>query len=49
MTVPQARARDRVQERQRAAALALHYRDSEGLSLAEIAKRLGRAESTVKA
>jgi hypothetical protein len=27
----------------------LHYRDSEGLSIAEIAKRLGRKESTVKA
>jgi Homeodomain-like domain len=49
MTVPNDRARDRVQERQRAAALALHYRDSEGLSIAEIATRLGRKESTVKA
>jgi hypothetical protein len=32
---------DRVQERRRAAALARHYRDEEGLSIAEIARRLG--------
>jgi DNA-directed RNA polymerase specialized sigma24 family protein len=42
-------ALDRVQERRRAVALAHHYRDEEGLSLAEIARRLGRAEATVKA
>ena len=42
-------ALDRVQERRRAAALARHYRDEEGLSIAEIARRLGRAEATVKA
>ena len=30
-------------------ALARHYRDEEGLSIAEIARRLGRAEATVKA
>ncbi|HKR98978.1 MAG TPA: sigma-70 region 4 domain-containing protein, partial [Candidatus Dormibacteraeota bacterium] len=42
-------ALDRVQERRRAAALARHYRDVEGLSIAEIARRLGRAEGTVKA
>jgi len=40
---------DRVQERRRAAALARHYRDQEGLSIAEIARRLGRAQATVKA
>jgi sigma-70-like protein len=42
-------ALDRVQERRRAAALARHYRDEEGLPIAEIARRLGRAEATVKA
>ena len=42
-------ALDRVQERRRAVALAHHYRDEEGLSIAEIARRLGRAEATVKA
>ena len=40
---------DRVQERRRAAALARHYRDEEGLSIAEIAHRLSRAQATVKA
>ena len=40
---------DRVSERSRAAQLARHYRDQEGLTIAEIARRLGRAESTVKA
>src|SRR6201987_6138649 len=40
---------DRVSERRRAAQLARHYRDQEGLSIAEIARRLGRAESAVKA
>ncbi|MBV8218012.1 MAG: sigma-70 region 4 domain-containing protein [Solirubrobacterales bacterium] len=40
---------DRVVERRRAAQLARHYRDQEGLSIAEIACRLGRAEGTVKA
>src|SRR5450755_2284952 len=39
---------DRVQERRRAAAVARHYRDEEGLSIAEIARRLGRAPATVK-
>src|SRR4051794_7561275 len=34
---------DRVSERRRAAALARHYRDVEHLSIAEIARRLGRA------
>src|SRR4051794_18760782 len=40
---------DRVAERRRAAALARHYRDSEELSIGEIARRLGRAPATVKA
>jgi DNA-directed RNA polymerase specialized sigma24 family protein len=40
---------DRVQERRRAVALARHYCDDEGLSIAEIARRVGRAEATVKA
>jgi hypothetical protein len=39
---------DRVSERRRAAALARHYRDQEHLTVAEIARRLGRA-ATVKA
>ena len=42
-------AGDRVRERRKAAALARHYRDEEGLSIAERARRLGRAEATVKA
>jgi predicted transcriptional regulator len=40
---------DRVQQRRRAAALARHYRDQEALPIAEIARRLRRAEATVKA
>ena len=40
---------DRVSERRRAAQLARHYRDQGGLTIAEIARRLGRAEGTVKA
>ena len=40
---------DRVNERRRAAQLARHYRDQEGLTIAEIGRRLGRAEGTVKA
>ena len=40
---------DRVAERQRAVALARHYREAEGLSIAQIAERLGRAPATVKA
>jgi DNA-binding NarL/FixJ family response regulator len=40
---------DRVRERRRAAQLARHYRDQEGLTIAEIARRLERAEGTVKA
>ena len=40
---------DRVAERRRAVALALHYRESEGLSIAQIAERLGRSPATIKA
>jgi hypothetical protein len=40
---------DRVSERRRAAQLARHYRDQEGLAIAEIGRRLGRAQGTVKA
>ena len=40
---------DRVSERRRAAQLARHYRDQEDLTIAEIARRLGRAEATVAA
>jgi DNA-directed RNA polymerase specialized sigma24 family protein len=37
-----------VAERRRAVALAVHYREAEGLSVAEIAGRLGRSPSNVK-
>jgi hypothetical protein len=40
---------DRASQRRRAAQLARHYRDQENLAIAEIARRLGRAEATVKA
>ena len=40
---------DRVTERRRVAQLASHYRDQEGLAIAQIARRLGRAEATIKA
>ena len=36
-------------KRRNAAELARHRRDKEGLSIAEIARRLGRAKATVKA
>ncbi len=39
---------DGVTERRRASQLARYYRDQEGLSIAEIARRLGRAEATIK-
>src|SRR5579884_1662837 len=39
---------DRVAERRRAAQLARHYHDQEGLSIAEISRRLGRAQATIK-
>src|SRR5205823_7753730 len=40
---------DRVVERHRAVALAWHFRDAEGLSVAQIADRLGRSPATIKA
>jgi Helix-turn-helix domain len=42
-------AYDRVAERRRAVALARHFREAEGLSIAEIAARLGRSPATIKA
>ena len=38
-----------MEQRRRAAALARHYRDQEKLAIAKIARRLGRAQATVKA
>ena len=46
--VPTAAA-GRVVERRRAVALARHFRDAEGLSIAQIADRLGRSPATIKA
>jgi hypothetical protein len=43
------RAYDRVVERRRAVALSRHFRDAEGLSIAQIAERLGRSSATIKA
>jgi AcrR family transcriptional regulator len=40
---------DRVGERRRAIALARHFREVEGLSIRQIADRLGRSPATVKA
>jgi AraC-like DNA-binding protein len=40
---------ERVAERRRAVALARHFREAEGLSIAQIAERLGRSPATVKA
>ena len=40
---------DRVAERRRAVQLARHYREAEGLSITQIARRLGRSPATVKA
>ena len=42
-------AYDRVVERRRAVALARHFREAEGLSIAQIGERLGRSPATVKA
>jgi predicted transcriptional regulator len=42
-------AYDRVLERRRAVALARHFREAEGLSIAQIAERLGRSPPTIKA
>ena len=36
-------------ERRRAVALARHFREAEGLAIAEIAARLGRSPATIKA
>jgi hypothetical protein len=38
-----------VVERRRAVALACHFREAQGLSIAQIAVRLGRSPATVKA
>ena len=40
---------DRVVERRRAVALARHFREAEGLSIAQVADRLGRSPATIKA
>jgi AraC-like DNA-binding protein len=40
---------DRVVERRRAVSLARHYREAEGLSIVQIADRLGRSPATIKA
>ena len=40
---------DRVRERRRAVALARHFHETEGLSIAQIAERLGRSSATIKA
>jgi hypothetical protein len=40
---------NRVSERRRAVALAHHYREFEGLSIRQIANRLGRSPATIKA
>ena len=40
---------NRVVERRHAVALARHFRDFEGLSIAQIAERLGRSPATIKA
>src|SRR5205823_2345189 len=42
-------AYDRLLERRRAVALARHFREAEGLSIAQIADRLGRSPATIKA
>ena len=49
MTTDAATEWARVVERRRAVALATHYREAEGLSIAQIADRLGRSPATVKA
>jgi AraC-like DNA-binding protein len=40
---------ERVAERRRAVAIARHFREAEGLSIAQIADRLGRSPATIKA
>src|SRR3989440_4306643 len=44
-----AAAYERVSERRRAVALARHFREAEGLSITQIASRLGRSPATIKA
>jgi AraC-like DNA-binding protein len=44
-----ARRYDRVVERRRGVALARHFREAEGMSIPEIARRLGRSPATIKA
>jgi AraC-like DNA-binding protein len=39
---------DRVAERRRAVVLARHFREAEGLSIAQIAQRVGRSPATIK-
>ena len=48
MPTTERRPLDRVAERQRAVRLARHYREADGLTIAHIAQRLGRAPATVK-
>ena len=43
------RGYDRVLERRRAVALARHFHEAEGLSVTQIADRLGRSPATIKA
>jgi AcrR family transcriptional regulator len=43
------RAYDRVRERRRAVALARHFHKAYGLSIGEIAERLGRSPATITA
>ena len=49
MTTRTATVWPRVLERRRAVALAWHYREAEGLSIAQIADRVGRSPATIKA
>ena len=42
-------AYDRVVKRRRAVALARHFREFEGLSIAQIAERVDRSPATIKA
>ena len=46
---PSSAGADRAVERRRAVALPRHYREFEGLSIRQIADRLGRSPATVKA
>jgi len=48
-SVESARGYDRVLERRRGVALARHFREAEGLSIAQIAGRLVRSPATIKA